>query len=533
MNARLTINRLTIALLLTCAAPSVVCAQPDHSGSRRLVDPQLDEDQRASMVAQLLRSNTTIELQEAIEQSPRTLAGVVLEQVLALESTERTGEMFQLVIRATSFDPPTHLDGAMAIVSEHHQRDAIRVCISLLDHEDIASSASLTGQIMDTLVIQTGQTSMERDPKRWKQWWSLVEWLPEVQWLKLLVEAHAQRGQEATGTIARQRLEMIDLYSKVYAQSNDTQRETLVSEMLVDEHPQLRLAGLDLIERGVVNGRPPQEQVQNILVELLRDPIARVRARAAVVGARSLNRAPGQTLTESLSQEADESVALELISLVARWPSPDNIDAVWRWVDNPATRSRCVETLTSALLAGVLDTPVARQRARDVIENVQWSSPSSAEVRLAGALADQRVLERVCASIPSMSGVTRIEAIRVVLRHAVLSEQLAQACAQDETILVRVRDELKTMHPDAQGLRVLLLCCRAVEPSNATQTSTQIVMGFLRGFPEQTQRALIDSQTTQETQTAIWDESLRRQLNASLQALESEADDESTLDGTS
>ncbi|MFG0256531.1 MAG: hypothetical protein ACF8GE_01370 [Phycisphaerales bacterium JB043] len=532
MNARnlpLQVMVVLVLLVSTCG----VWAQANEDEIRRLLDPQLDAQQRDGMIDRLLGSSSYESLERALERSPRVVAGPLLERVLAVDASERTSEMFRLVLRGASLDPEEHLETALAIVRAHHHRDAIRVCVELLEHDAVRDSSVMLGLVMDVLEHQTGQTGMGRDPEEWTRWWSQVEWLPQVQWLEMLVEAHATRAGEALDIIARQRAQIVDMYSKVYAQSSDDQRGTLVSELLSSPSAQMRLAGLDLIERGVVNGRMPGRTVQGLIVTLLGDADQTVRSRAAVVAVRSLSDPPGDALVRALEEETQESVAFELMALVARWPSEQNVELIWRWVDVDTMRARCVEALTSAALGGVLDQPSRRRRALDVIGDVRWDSATSEEVRLAGALGDRATLERVCESLPSMGGVTRLEAIRVVLRHGVMGEQLARACATDETILVRVRDELRTIHPDAHGLRMLIECCRGVEPGGAGSTSTRLVMGFLRGLPEETQRSLIDSVTLSTSETALWDESLRRQLNASLQASDPESGVEESLDGTS
>jgi hypothetical protein len=525
--------RVWLAGLLIAVASSSALGQADNSFDRILVDPQIDSTQRSSLVQQMLNDGSYEALGLALEQAPGLVGEVLLEQIAAMEPADRTSDVFRLLRRVVEFNPEDRLDRALAVLLAHRERDAIRVCLALLVQEDIAASKPMALRVMRVLEEQTGQTTMQDDPDRWSAWWVQVEWLPELQWLNQLVEAHAARARDAQIIVAAQLAEMIDLYTRMYAQSSEAQRAAIVSEMLVHQNIPMRRAGLDLIERGVVNGRLPNPAVQSLVSNLLLDTDASVRSRAAIVSVRSLNASPGDVLVEALSAEQDPAVATELLHLAARWPSVAGIQALWRWVEAPATRTLAIEALATAAQHGDLDLPTDRHRALRILADVSWSDASIPEIRLASALGQRDLLRRMIQQIPAMTGANQLEAIRAAIEQGVMTRELAEVCAVDSTLLVPIRDALLQTHPNVQGLRMLLACSRATEPVSASQRVIELVVGFLQAFPADIQQEMLESALELQDSNAVWDESLRRGLESVLRGSEADTAQDGNQDETS
>jgi hypothetical protein len=138
------------------------------------------------------------------------------------------------------------------------------------------------------------------------------------------------RGVEPDAAVARARL--VETTRRLYLATPVGERGGLLASMLVDELEPIRALGFDLAMREVAEGRDPGRAVADAAVRLMEGQSARGRARGVgLLGRMGPADAPGRILG-ALESETDGGAAAAMLRAMARWPGPELLPLIERWL---------------------------------------------------------------------------------------------------------------------------------------------------------------------------------------------------------
>ncbi len=194
-------------------------------------------------------------------------------------------------------------------------RDALRALVTLMNAS--AERPALRAQTAASLEKLTGVNCDPAEPAAWLEWWGQTEWLPEAEWQTALATTYRERWLAAADDRNVYAARTESLYRRLYSELPPEARTALLGEILALPGRSMRLLGLELIERSLLNGRPVDASLAGATAEALADHDPRARRLAA----RSLARfAPGVSRDAALAalrREKDNETAAAIMDLLA------------------------------------------------------------------------------------------------------------------------------------------------------------------------------------------------------------------------
>jgi hypothetical protein len=183
---------------------------------------------------------------------------------------------------------------------------------------------------------------------------------------------------------------LIDVYSRLYVATPETQRDAMLADMIADPVIEVRLLALSLIERKVLNAQPIEEPLRAKFRPLLDDGSPKVRARTASL-LRTLDDQPAVAMVlQRLKTEPNADVINAHLSLLARQPTAAAIDRAIALLTRPATSAEAAELLIRAI---ELNKPTDEQKTAALNRAVTLANNGNdiepAAVRLVGRLATE------------------------------------------------------------------------------------------------------------------------------------------------
>ncbi len=294
-------------------------------------------------------------------------------------------------------------------------RDAIRELVRLL-----ASDAALHPEIVNgaaaAIERSTGRLCDPADPSAWLAWWAGVEWLPEAEW-----QAELAKGFRQIWLQTRQEREAYaqraeTLYRRLFSELPPEGRTALLDEMLTSPRRSVRLVGLELIERSLLNGRPVDVSLAVSTASALQDSSPEVRRLAA----RSLSRfAPRESrgpAIEALKIERDGPTAATLLDLVASAePGPTACELAEKWLGEPGPAANAAARLIlRAHGAGRGPGGEFDGRVRVLAAGLVRTEATPAAVRLLAALGSDEDLPLLGSLIERSDGPVLSAAVRAL-----------------------------------------------------------------------------------------------------------------------
>jgi hypothetical protein len=323
-------------------------------------------------------------------------------------------------------------------LSLDQSRDTISV---LIDRLAPAEAPAIRTAATAALIRITGRDDDEArrrgGQEAWIAWFRDRALLPENLWLADLAagcSARADRLATAQRDVeAQYRAAMEQLYNA----SDSEARQTMLHGMLQEPLAAIRQLGLDLVERALDGSHRVSPQTSRRIIELLADPSADIRGRAALLLDRLRPEGAGAPVAEALLREKDPEVAGRLLLAARNWPTPVTRDVTLRWLafDDPVIRRRAARAVLASIEAGVLT------RAEDyesIVASLRRPAPEtlSAEgMKLLADLGEPADRETIAALLESPDpGVRRLAALALADRPE-HRQRLTAAAGQDPQLL--------------------------------------------------------------------------------------------------
>jgi HEAT repeat protein len=205
---------------------------------------------------------------------------------------------------------------------------AVDALVQLLDDRDPAVAKAAE----DALASLTNVRGMDR--LEWKRWWRKNKNKNREEWLADLTESLAQAKVDLENENQMLRQKLVDSIRKHYAVVAPAQQDALLLSILRDPVSDVRLVGIDLVDRRVSENSNVSEELRGEIRALLTDPQTRVRQAAATAVAHLGDPNALEGVLARLKVEESSSVVQALLRAVGQLRSPQALPAVLNRIDS-------------------------------------------------------------------------------------------------------------------------------------------------------------------------------------------------------
>lgn len=326
--------------------------------------------------------------------------GVIERMIAVMRDGERD--------RAVRLDTMRALDGVL-------DKRVVGALVELLGAED----AEVAAAALETLPKLTKIYGYS--PQQWRFWWRQNQRKPLSEMLKEWAEKIAKRSRELEDENAQLRSRLVEATEKLYDATPAEKRDARLAEYLDDPLAEVRAVGLKLLDASLARREKVGKPLQDKARQLLDDPSALVRSRAAALAVKLAGAEAGAALLARLETESVPEVRQALLKALAHARLPEALPAVLdelaseqsglaaaaataleKTVDqngiDDALRARAVELLLKRYAAADGDTP-------DV------AAAREALLRAMGAVGSKRFLPVLREALTNRSAVVRLAAV--------------------------------------------------------------------------------------------------------------------------
>lgn len=282
--------------------------------------------------------------------------------------------------------------GAIHALAEHRQSEVIEALMALIgeDHAEPIRDAAFVA-----LGKLTGIREHGKRAEAWRSWWRKHRNLPQDRWLARLVRTLSERNRRLDGEQDKLQARLAEVYSQAYRATADAERPALLEQMLGDSVVDVRLRGLALIERKLLNAQSIAAPVRARLRQLMDDPSERVRNQAVAL-LRDLDDEPAVELAiQKVEGELDPGVQRAYLALMAHRPRPEALGPASRLLADESVGSAAAEVIGSLAEAGLLDESEREAARREVLALLEAGRVKPAMVGLLSRLAGEADAERL------------------------------------------------------------------------------------------------------------------------------------------
>lgn len=279
----------------------------------------------------------------------------------------------------------------------------------------------------------TGRADLGPDPSAWAAWQESVQDLSPEAWRERLVSdlvARVARLDERASLAERM---LADAYRRLYLLTDAAGRPALLAELLRWDQHGLQSLGFELAERELTANADLNSEVAQAAIGLLDAPDVHVRARAARLVNRLAPPSAGAVVARVLAAETDPIAAEPLLQAAARWPSPDLVEPVLRWLMQEQTREAACQAAVALYDAGLLVGDDPRERLRAVLTPIPENASAARLILLAqaGTAADR---EAIAALLHKADETGRLAAADALARSSAGAALLVDAATRDPTL---------------------------------------------------------------------------------------------------
>jgi len=461
-------------------APDNAAASADQTAAppeARLLDASLDEAARAEAAQAIVRNTRFEEAAGALEATPDPIGARLLIDAIAEAGLVSDGPLRALGAAAKAA-PEDASRRALEILAGSRSRTAVRGALEVYRSD---RPADLREAARRALVRQTGMSQLGDDPEAWSAWWAEVEWLTEPEWRARLAAAHSARAQRLEQQRDALADRLTDTFRRLHAALPQDQRSTLIAELITDERVELRLLGLDLAERAMLNARPLTDAALAAAISRMMDADERVRTRASLIVARAAPPNAGEAAADALRTETSPVAASAQLSIVARFPRKSAAQPALRWLDDDALAGgAAAEALSAMARAGMLDDPARRTRAIERLGEIDPQAWAVGHVRLIDALGDDADIDRLAAhglDAPTLE--VREAAAEAIARRPGREDAIVRALRREPALLGAISRGVGARLASRAGLDALRRMASRAQATEALAPHENALIGMM------------------------------------------------------
>jgi len=440
--------------LLRLSTPESALAEPAEAALKEALRTG-DEPRVAAVIEAIRMADPALR-----DRLPRGLASALLDAAKLVPGPKRDslraafanlGEGAAPFIGEIAADPHAEesrrLNAVWALESMSH-RQAAEALVGLLDPR--RSVDQDTRKAACDALERLFQRGFGADETRWREWWmreaggrgddSVLEGLRRR--LLDLERRLSEQEQER----ARLETRLSSLYGEIYLALDAAQRQDRTVKLLQDELPAVREHALALVDRMLRNFESPGEPLQEAMLARLNpenEPRSTIRAKALSLLESFRSPELADRVTPYFVVEQDPEVLAAYVAALQQRPATSDaaFERLVALLEDRATDTALGEELAKAIArmgdVGALDEH-RMARLRPIARQLESESATPAFIRLAGAVAEESMLDRVESLLSSPDRATR-RAAAEVMRQRGRREALAKAVLDEAIYPVAIR----------------------------------------------------------------------------------------------
>ncbi len=206
---------------------------------------------------------------------------------------------------------------AIATVAEFEDRlRAGGILIGLLEHGDAQINEPLYAALRQVSGLQTD------DPEIWRQWWDEVKDLRLEDWQQREIKRLRSRMASMQAAYDQMGRRLQDALQQAYLRAGNGDKAKLLATFLTDDFELARKLGLDFVQRDIIDGVIPDEQVRTALRSRITDPSPAIRRGVLTILGNLRDQADAPRVIELLRSETDPATRLAAIVTLGELSNP-------------------------------------------------------------------------------------------------------------------------------------------------------------------------------------------------------------------
>ncbi len=189
--------------------------------------------------------------------------------------SQATGRLIKLA-KDTDAIPNARL-AAISALQQTLSKSVIAALVSLLDDDDPVVAGAALGGLKRLTFEDLGD-----DPAKWRKWWASNRSRAWSTWLADLANNLNRRYKQVSDDNAALRSRLAEAIGELYAAGSDAQRQQMLIDAVADPVAEVRMAGLELIDRRLGSNEPVSNELRGHVRHLLGDPNSRIRRASAL-----------------------------------------------------------------------------------------------------------------------------------------------------------------------------------------------------------------------------------------------------------
>jgi len=420
-----------------------------------LVSPTASEPELAAAAQSLLRRCDEPEVLAAVQAVVAGPAGTSWRAVISAicEVPDAPARLFPIVSERLAGAGPDEAQLVLPALGSYRTRDSVRILGHYLDG---SVDQPLRTVAMQTLARLSAQDDFATDLDRSRGFVTEVEAMSESQWRARLIEALTAK-QERTETRRQEAVQqLVAALRKLHLATASENRPTLLADLLMDNTPEVRSLGFELVARELsVSGRI-DGPVGEAALKLLQSSDARVRSSAAVVVRQLAPDGAAEAIAKALIRESNPIAAADLLLAAARWPSAEIVAPVIQWISRPGGHAEAAaEAAWWLFRAGELHSDAA-DAVLAAVRSTSSESLTPAAISLQSALGDDEDRARLVPLLQSESGSVRQAVGEALLWYPEYTPDLLEGAKSDPDLFDIACRAVLVSEPSEAGVRRLL-----------------------------------------------------------------------------
>lgn len=279
----------------------------------------------------------------------------------------------------------------LSALARYPTTDSIFAVLTCLDRTE-TPAAALHHAVRSAIALQIARPELITDEPRFAEWADWFRGATERERRAEIAMAHARRIEQLDAELDRANARLLDVYRRLFAATPDDGRSALLSELMRADQTNIRILGIELATRTILNAKPVGPRVAEAAVLGLAHPDASVRAASAVLVDRLNLEEHADPCASAFTLERDPLAAAAMMRYLSRHPGAEIAEPALRWL---AQKGPVIDASTELVLALLRTGMLDQDQAAAVREQLHAFTPTQMTPQSVALLNELGEQERI------------------------------------------------------------------------------------------------------------------------------------------